>query len=129
MAGMIRITAGGVQVTAGLDDSETARAISAALPLKGRVQRWGGEIYFPVPVDVTPAEDAREVLRPGELAFWPPGRAICIFFGPTPASHGDEIRAASNVNVFGRINGDLSALWDVADGQTVVVEAAEEGED
>ncbi len=119
---MIKITAGDVTVTAEFNDSDTAKAISAALPLQADAQRWGGEIYFTIPVKMGLENDSRDVLEPGELGFWPTGNAFCIFFGPTPASTADEPRAASNVNVFGKITGDLSRLWDVAEGVTVIIE-------
>ncbi|UCC22992.1 MAG: hypothetical protein JSW23_02675, partial [Planctomycetota bacterium] len=86
--------------------------------------RWGGEIYFAIAVTAGLEEDSREVLEAGELGYWPTGKAFCIFFGPTPASAGDEIRAASAVNILGKVKGDLSRLWDVADGADVLIEAA-----
>ncbi len=105
-----------------LDDSMTGKAIYGALPIRAKGQRWGGEIYFKIPVSCELEEDSREVLEEGELGYWPPGKAFCIFFGPTPASGGDEIRAASAVNIVGRMKGDLSGLWDVPDGAEVCIE-------
>ncbi len=105
-----------------LNDSVTGKAIYGALPIRAKAQRWGGEIYFSIPVSCELEEDSREVLEEGELGYWPPGRAFCIFFGPTPASGGDEIRAASAVNIVGRMKGDLSRLWDVPDGAEVCIE-------
>ncbi len=105
-----------------LDDSVTGKAIYGALPIRTKAQRWGGEIYFSIPVSCELGEDSREVLEEGELGYWPPGKAFCIFFGPTPASGGDEIRAASAVNIVGRMKGDLSGLWDVPDGAEVCIE-------
>ncbi len=105
-----------------LDDSVTGRAIYGALPMRAKGQRWGGEIYFNIPVSCELEEDSREVLEVGEVGYWPPGTAFCIFFGPTPASGGDEIRAASAVNIVGKMKGDLSGLWDVPDGAEVCIE-------
>ncbi|MFB0555623.1 MAG: cyclophilin-like fold protein [Phycisphaerae bacterium] len=105
-----------------LNDSVTGRAIYNALPIRAKGQRWGGEIYFNIPVSCELEEDSREVLEEGELGYWPPGKAFCIFFGPTPASSGNEIRAASAVNIVGRIKADLSGLWDVPDGAEVSIE-------
>lgn len=119
MSKQIAIVAGGVQIRAELDDTPTAEAMAAALPVEGRVNRWGGEIYFAVPVDVDLEDSAREVLEAGELAYWPPGKMFCVFFGATPASQGDEIRAASAVNVFGQVKGELDGLWRVPDGAKV----------
>jgi len=118
----IKITAGPVEVIADLDDSPTADAIWEALPIKGEVNTWGDEIYFQIPVFLAASADAREAVAVGELGYWPPGRAFCIFFGPTPASQSDEPRAASAVNVFGRVAGDATVLRRVADGEAVFVE-------
>ena len=123
MALKIRIITGKVQVEAELNDSLTAKSIAQILPINAKAQRWGGEIYFVIPVKAELEADSRDVLEEGELGYWPTGNAFCIFFGKTPASHGDEIRAASAVNVIGEIHGDLSALWDVPDGADILVEA------
>ena len=85
-------------------------------------QRWGGEIYFGIDVSCELEAGSRDVLEEGELAYWPPGQAFCIFFGATPASSGNEIRAASAVNILGKLKGDLSGLWEAADGAEVVIE-------
>lgn len=122
MAENIVIKTGGKIFEVELNDSVTGRAIYAALPIRANGQRWGGEIYFSIGVSCELEEGSREVMEEGELAFWPPGQAFCIFFGPTPASGGDEIRAASAVNIVGRIKGDLSGLQDVPDGAEVRIE-------
>jgi hypothetical protein len=118
------IKVGDEVVQAELNDGTTARAIFDALAIRGSAQRWGGEIYFSVPVSCELEDDSRDVLEAGELAYWPPGRAFCIFFGPTPASQAGEIRAASAVNIVGRLRGDSSVLWDVPDGALVSIEKA-----
>jgi len=118
----IVIKASGVAFEAELNESVTGKAIYGALPIRAKGQRWGGEIYFNIPVSCELEEDSRDVLEEGELGYWPPGQAFCIFFGPTPASGGDEIRAASAVNIVGRMKGDLSGLWDVPDGAEVCIE-------
>ncbi|MCS6862955.1 MAG: cyclophilin-like fold protein [Abditibacteriales bacterium] len=120
----IKITAGSVVALAELNDTDTARRIYAALPLTGRAQTWGDEIYFSIPVQC-PVENAQEVVALGDLGYWPPGAAFCIFFGPTPASHGDEIRPASAVNVFGKVVGDAKVFKHVRAGEAVKVEKAE----
>ena len=84
---------------------------------------WGDEIYFGIPVKAK-AENPCETVELGDLAYWPPGSAFCIFFGPTPMSRGSEIRPASAVNVFGRIDGDARAFARVRSGTTVKVERA-----
>ncbi len=109
-------------IDAELYDTLTGKAIGEALPIEGRVNRWGGEIYFTIGVNAPLEPDAREVLKPSELAFWPPGNAFCIFFGATPASQNEECRAASDVNVFGKVTDDLSELWNVKSGTTIIIE-------
>jgi hypothetical protein len=119
MARKLRIDAGGVSATATLDDSATARAIWEALPLEAAAETWGDEIYFAIPVALAEAGGARAVVEAGDLGYWPPGRAFCIFFGPTPASRGEEIRPASPVNVFGRVDGDPAVFRGVRAGTRV----------
>ena len=90
----IRITAGSVSAEARLNDSKTARAIWDKLPIEARGETWGDEIYFDIGLTAS-AEAPREVVDVGDLAYWPPGRAFCIFFGPTPVSRNGECRPAS----------------------------------
>ena len=124
MAGKLSITAGNVQATATLNDSSTATAIWNALPIEAGGNTWGDEIYFSIPVHV--AEDnARAVVELGAIAYWPPGNAFCIFFGPTPASLGSECRAASPVNVVGAIDGDARAFKQVRSGARVTLRKAD----
>ncbi|MBO2522140.1 MAG: hypothetical protein LOD85_01905 [Clostridia bacterium] len=119
----IRIVAGSVKVTATLLDNRTADAVWQALPLEASAQLWGDEIYFSIPVSLG-EEESREVVEAGDLAYWPPGKAFCIFWGPTPASRGSEIRPASPVNVFGRVDGDPTVFDQVPSGARIVVERA-----
>ena len=127
MTTALRIVAGSVSARATLDDSRTGRAIAEALPIEAAAQTWGDEIYFSIPVSL-PEDDAREVVERGDLGYWPPGRAFCIFFGPTPASRGDECRPASPVNVFGRVEGDPTVFRAVRAGTRVRLERAEAAE-
>ena len=117
----IRITAGTVSAQATLNDSKTARSIWDALPIEAKAQTWGDEIYFAIGVDEA-EEQARAVVELGDLGYWPPGKAFCNFFGPTPASHGDEIRPASPVNVVGRVTGDAREFKRARSGARVVIE-------
>jgi len=119
----IRILAGKVQVNAELNDSETARKIAEALPIEARANTWGDEIYFNISVSCE-EENPQEIVELGDLGYWPPGTAFCIFFGPTPASRGDEIRPASAVNIIGRMEGDAKVLKAVRAGEKVRIEAA-----
>ena len=119
----IIITAAALTFYAELNDSATSDAIWDALPISCPGNTWGDEIYFHIPVEAE-GENLNEVVNIGDLAFWPPGNAFCIFFGPTPASRGDEIRAASGVEVVGSINGDLTELRQVPSGATVTISPA-----
>ena len=121
----IEIIAENVKVEAQLNNSPTAKSIINILPIEALAQRWGGEIYFSIPMTAELESDSREVLEAGELAFWPAGNAFCIFFGPTPASHGDEIRAASAVNIIGKMKSDWAGLWDVPSGADILIEIAQ----
>jgi len=118
----IKISVGGIEAYAELNDSETAKAIWEGLPFESQGSTWGDEIYFSIPVKAKP-ENAKSVVDAGDIAYWPPGSAMCIFWGPTPASHGDEIRPASPVNVFGRLTGD-SKVFDGVRSLRVRVERA-----
>jgi len=118
----IKITAGKVSLEAELNDSATAKKVVAALPITGRASRWGDEIYFSIPVADEEAAGARADMAVGEIAFWPPGSAFCIFWGPTPASDGKEPRAASPVNPLGKIVGDATKFGAVRSGEKVVIE-------
>jgi hypothetical protein len=117
----IRITAGSVEAEARLDGSRTAQAIWDVLPLAAKAETWGDEIYFSIPVHLK-EESPKEVVGLGDLGYWPPGSAFCIFFGPTPSSRGQEIRPASSVNVFGRIVGDPKVFKKVRSGTAVRIE-------
>jgi len=99
---------------------ETVKAILNALPVESRVNRWGDEIYFTIPVEVLP-EAATEDVEVGDVAYWPPGKALCIFFGPTPISEGEKPKPASPVNVVGKVKGDVKLLRKAEDGATVRV--------
>jgi hypothetical protein len=119
MSYRITITAGSVTMDAELNDTPTAHMIWEALPITGRANTWGDEIYFEIPVRAEQAPDARADVEVGELGYWPVGHAFCIFFGPTPVSSGDEPRAASPVNILGRVLGDATAFRQAPSGSTV----------
>ena len=121
----IEIVAGDVSATATLNDTDTADEIWDALPIEASASTWGEEIYFGIPVHLE-EEDGQTVVEEGDLGYWPPGHAFCIFFGQTPASRGSEIRAASPVNVFGKVEGDATVFGDVSSGAAIRIEKAEE---
>ena len=120
MGNKIRIAAGPIEAEAELNNTETAQAIWQALPIKGRVSLWGDEIYFSIPVNLQ-LEEGQKVVSIGDLGYWPDGSALCIFFGPTPASRGDEIRPASPVTVFGKVIGDARVFKKAAEGTRITI--------
>jgi hypothetical protein len=120
----IKIAAGEVQAEATINETPTAEAIWKALPIEARASTWGDEIYFSIPVRLK-EQNAQEVVALGDLGYWPPGNALCIFFGPTPMSNGNEIRPASAVNVWGKIVGDPKIFSQVRSGTKIIVEKKE----
>ena len=117
----IKITAGSLVVDAELNDTRTASAVWDALPIQANGSTWGDEVYFRIPVEAE-LESGQEVVELGDLGYWPPGQAFCLFFGPTPASQGDEIRPASEVTVIGKIIGDGGVLKGVSSSISVLIE-------
>jgi hypothetical protein len=117
----IRFDFGALTLDAELLDTPTARAIAAVLPIASSVLTWGEEVYFDVPVEVAREADARAVIVPGEIAYWPQGPAIAIGYGRTPISRGNETRLASPCNVFAKALGDVKALAKVKGGTKVAV--------
>lgn len=124
MGRKIKVTVDEVEVHGELNEAETADLIWKGLPIESQINTWGDEIYFSIPIQAKLEDTAREVVELGDMGYWPPGNAFCIFFGPTPNSRGDEIRPASSVNVFGKVVGDPTALKGVRTGASVRVEAA-----
>jgi len=121
----IRFDFGALSLDAELLDTPTARAVAAALPISSSVMTWGEEVYFDVPVSVKREGDARAVVTPGEIAYWPDGTAIAIGFGRTPISRGDETRLASPCNIWAKALGDVKALGQIKAGTKVTVSAVE----
>jgi len=117
----INISAGNISLEAEILDTPTASKILEALPLESSANVWGDEIYFDIPLRLEQEPDARADVEVGDLAYWPAGPAFCIFFGPTPVSTGDQPRAYSPVNVFGRIIGDARQFKGISSGTAVMV--------
>lgn len=121
MAKRIRIKIGRIEMLAELNESKTASLIWDALPIKARVNTWGEEIYFSIPVEAE-LDDPKEVVEKGDLGYWPPETAFCIFFGPTPMSEGGKIIPASGVNLVGRLLGDPQEFKKVFPGERIILE-------
>ncbi|MCD6384946.1 hypothetical protein J7M23_04130 [Candidatus Sumerlaeota bacterium] len=120
----IEIRVAGLTVEAILNESKSAQAVFSALPITGSVNTWGDEIYFSTSLNLPP-EDPKEVVELGDIGYWQPGKAICLFFGLTPISTRDEIRPASPVNIIGKIIGDAKVLKKAKDGDKIEIYRAE----
>jgi uncharacterized protein len=121
-ARQIKMTIGSVVLEAELLETPTAEAIWNALPITSKANTWGEEVYFSTPVHVKLEADARDVVQPGELAFWIEGDSIAIGFGRTPNSQGNEIRLAAKTNIWGKAKGDVKLLKPVKSGAAIKVE-------
>ncbi|HJM52976.1 MAG TPA: cyclophilin-like fold protein [Dehalococcoidia bacterium] len=124
MSRRITIRAGDVTINGELNDSATADLVWEALTIKAVANTWGDEIYFAIHMSAEEDDTAQEVVDLGAIAYWPPGSALCLFFGPTPMSQGGEIRPASAVNVLGMLEGDPTVLRAVQPGTVVEVSRA-----
>ena len=117
----VMIKCGRLSFDAELFDTYTGRMIVNESPLTGVTNVWGDEIYFPVSFTAELEKEACEEVEVGTLAYWPPGKAFCIFFGPTPVSTSSKPRAYSPVNIVGKIHGDLESLRSISDGEEIQV--------
>ena len=126
MGRKIRIKVGVIKAAAELNDTRTAQAIWETLPIKGRVNLWGDEIYFSIPLSLE-LELGQELVSMGDLGYWPQGNAFCIFFGPTLISQGDEIRPASPVTVFGKVISDPTIFRKAAAGMEITIRRENNG--
>tara|TARA_Y100001936_G_scaffold16415_1_gene13944 strand:- start:5139 stop:5507 length:369 start_codon:yes stop_codon:yes gene_type:complete len=119
----IKIEFENVSIDAVLNDSETANKIKKILPITNTINKWGDEIYFSIDIDDGEI-NSKEVVDLGDLGYWPPGNAFCLFFGLTPASEDNDIRPASPVNIIGKILGDLEILRTIKSGDQVLIKLA-----
>lgn len=119
---IITIQVGSLTMQAELNGTPTAQQIVPTLPIQASFSTWGDEIYFPIPIDAALDTSAQEIVDLGDLGYWPPGNAFCIFFGRTPMSITDEIRPASAVNIIGKVIGDPTQFKTVMHEPKVVLE-------
>ena len=117
---MVKISVGELEVTGWLNETTTADKVLEILPITTNINLWGDEIYFSIPVEAEP-ENAKETVNLGDIAYWPRGKAMCIFFGKTPISEGDEIRPISPVNIIGRVEEVQKLLGNVKQGDSITV--------
>jgi len=110
MIQIITITIAGQDFSARLNDSAAARELIEALPLTVTMSRWGDEYYGGCTLNIEDMDSAREIMEVGEIAYWPPGSALCFFFGATPASTDERPQAASPVVPLGRITSETEPL-------------------
>ena len=122
IARKIKVSVGVIVVMVKLNDSSTAKALWDSLPISGNANIWGDEIYFSIPIYQEEEQDSQKTVQIGDVAYWPPGRAMCLFWGQTPVSAPGEVRPASAVNVIGVIDGDPTVLNNVSDGSEITVE-------
>ena len=121
----IQISTGNLTLTATLNELETANQLWESLPITGRVQIWGDEIYFSIPLNVEEELGSQETVQAGTVAYWPPGSALCLFWGPTPITAPGEIRPASAVNVVGILDNDPNLLAEVPSQAQIIIEKIE----
>ncbi|MEW6002556.1 MAG: cyclophilin-like fold protein [Nitrospirota bacterium] len=124
MASQIKITAGNVELRAELYDTDCAKTITEALPIETGFNTWGDEFYFEIPVRKPLDETATTDVKVRDIGYWPPGNALCLFFGPTPISKGSEPVPASEVNLVGKILGDATLLKNVKGSAKIRIERA-----
>ncbi len=115
----VRIVVGDVKLEAELIDTECAKAVYDVLPIETAFNTWGDEFYFKIPVQRNLDETATSSVSIGDIGYWPPGSALAIFYGRTPASTADEPVPASEVNLVGRITGDARLLKKAAGASSI----------
>ncbi|MCK9274967.1 MAG: cyclophilin-like fold protein [Syntrophales bacterium] len=114
-----------ISVKGELFDSPCSQAIAGRLPIESVFEQWGDEFYFPVNANLSLDESATTNVNTGDIGYWPPGDALCIFFGPTPMSTGPKPVPAGKVNLIGRIFGDASELKNAKSAAVIRIAAVE----
>ena len=107
------------EITGILNTGQTSQIIYSVLPVEEMVHLWGKEVYFYVPIKI-PLENGSDTVEIGDIAYWPDGPAICIFFGPTPISKENEIKPYSSVSIIGKIDDNfIKTLYNINDGEKI----------
>jgi len=121
MPKILNIQINQITLSATLNESSTSQLVWESLPITANINVWGKEIYFSTPIKTDSDHNATDIVDKGTVAYWPPGNALCLFWGPTPASLGDESRSASPVNIIGLINENLEILNSVQNGTEIIL--------
>jgi hypothetical protein len=123
----VTFTDSGKIVLIELDDSQspkTVKAILDNLPIEVKINRWGDELYTDKTLIVAEEENAQSIVNLLDVAYWPEGNALCLFYGPTPISKSpDEILPYSAVNVVGKIISEEDILYQIKDGNKVIIKS------
>ena len=114
---------GGTEIVVELREGSTptVERLLSSVPFEASANRWGDEVYFETPVSADLEADSRASMEVGDVAYWPEGRALAVFFGPTPVSTDGKPRAYSPCNIVGRVVGDTAGLKLVRTGDSVQV--------
>ncbi|HEX7534759.1 MAG TPA: cyclophilin-like fold protein [Syntrophales bacterium] len=122
----VKITIGNLTLSAELFDTACAKEIAARLPIKARPDEWGDEYYFEIPLTASLDETATTKVKVGDIGYWPPGKALAIFFGRTPMSTGSDPVPASAVNLVGKIIDDATLLKKAKGATEIIIETLQD---
>ena len=117
---IIQMVVNSITVDLELDAANSPKTVESFLqnlPFEVDLNVWGEEIYTSSsPIDMV-EENAKSPVSINDVAYWPTGKAICLFYGPTPIGNEGEIVPASPVNVVGKIIEPDKAILKIADGK------------
>jgi len=128
MSSYVKIKIGDASLRAELFDTPCAQQVIGKLPIETVPNEWGDEFYFEIPVKADLDETATTKVKVGDIGFWPPGKALAIFFGPTPMSKSSDPVPASAVNLIGKILGDATVLRQEKGADKITIVHEDDGE-